>query len=121
MQWNHQLIQDVQEVYMNFQPKANETSVFKDSEGFRQIGDVWPARRDSNPRHLGPKPSALSAELRAEKNRFSHSIFRLRFFVKLALPKVYKEIKTLGTSFYPNSKNRYGKAPNLTTPSMKSR
>ena len=28
-------------------------------------GGIWRARRDSNPRHLVPKTSALSAELRA--------------------------------------------------------
>ena len=32
----------------------------------KHIGDMWSARRDSNPRHLGSKPSALSPELRAD-------------------------------------------------------
>ena len=30
----------------------------------RVLGSTWGERRGSNPRHLGPQPSALPAELR---------------------------------------------------------
>lgn len=40
---------------------------FNDREDISRGNNNWCARRDLNPRHLGSKPSALSAELRARE------------------------------------------------------
>ncbi len=46
-----------------------------ESAAFSQIREIWGERWGSNPRHSGPQPDALPAELRPPQNRGNYTFF----------------------------------------------